>query len=64
MEEKGMNRTVEGFLRLWSEFHSKILQIWDDELKAVGTEDPQPVMLWSSQLTRSGTIQKMLNKDR
>ncbi|XP_028170294.1 chitooligosaccharidolytic beta-N-acetylglucosaminidase [Ostrinia furnacalis] len=63
MQEKGLNTTTEGFLRLWSEFHETVLSIWDEELKAIGT-DAQPVILWSSALTKANYIQKFLNKDR
>ncbi|KAL0822380.1 hypothetical protein ABMA28_004469 [Loxostege sticticalis] len=64
MREKGLNQTTEGFLRLWADFHSNILSIWDEELAAVGTETPQPVILWSSGLTKSSYISRLLNKDR
>ncbi|CAH4006618.1 unnamed protein product [Pieris brassicae] len=63
MENKGYERNVEGFIKLWAEFHSTALQIWDEELAEIGQSD-QPVMLWSSELTQAHRIQKYLNKDR
>lgn len=64
MESKTYDTTVDGFIKLWSEFHEKALDIWDEELTALGYEDKQPVMLWSSELTQAHRIQKHLDKDR
>ncbi|XP_034831194.1 chitooligosaccharidolytic beta-N-acetylglucosaminidase [Maniola hyperantus] len=63
MESKNYDTSVDGFIKLWSEFHEKALDIWDEELSALGQEK-QPVMLWSSELTQSHRIQKHLSKDR
>ncbi|VVD03244.1 unnamed protein product [Leptidea sinapis] len=63
MKDKGYDTNVEGFMKLWGEFHKKALQIWDEEL--LHTRQPeQPVMLWSSELTQPNVIQKYLSKDR
>ncbi|XP_072947193.1 chitooligosaccharidolytic beta-N-acetylglucosaminidase isoform X2 [Epargyreus clarus] len=64
MKEKGYDTTVEGFIKLWAEFHQKALEIWDEEMIAAGTVNPQPVMLWSSELTQAHRISKYLNKER
>ncbi|RVE47860.1 hypothetical protein evm_007491 [Chilo suppressalis] len=64
MEEKGIERTVEGFIKLWGDFHTNALQAWDEELKSLGINEPQPVMIWSSELTQAHRIQKYLSKDR
>lgn len=63
MKEQGYETNVEGFIKLWGEFHEKALKIWDEELEAVG-QTPQPVMIWSSELTQPHRVQKYLNKDR
>ncbi|CAH2256676.1 jg19632 [Pararge aegeria aegeria] len=64
MESKNYDTSVDGFIKLWSEFHEKALEIWDEELSEIGQEDKQPVMLWSSELTQAHRIQKHLSKDR
>lgn len=64
MMDKGFDTTVDGFIRLWAEFHAKTLQLWDEELAATGTSVKQPVLLWSSELTQANRIQKYLSKDR
>ncbi|XP_045450684.1 chitooligosaccharidolytic beta-N-acetylglucosaminidase [Melitaea cinxia] len=63
MKEQGYETNVEGFIKLWGEFHEKVLKIWDEELEAVG-QTPQPVMIWSSELTQPHRVQKYLDKDR
>lgn len=63
MKDQGYDTTEEGFMKLWGEFHNKALQIWDEEISAKGL-DPQPVMLWSSQLTQAQRISQHLDKER
>ncbi|XP_038206430.1 chitooligosaccharidolytic beta-N-acetylglucosaminidase [Zerene cesonia] len=63
MKSKGYERNVEGFMKLWAEFHSTALGIWDEEIAALGGSQ-QPVMLWSSELTQAHRIQRYLSKDR
>lgn len=63
MQQQNYEITKEGFIELWSEFHTKALQAWDEELQAAGGT-PQPVMLWSSELTQAHRIQNHLSKDR
>lgn len=55
--------STEGFIELWAEFHSKALQAWDEVVQATGSP-VQPVMVWSSELTRASRIQRHLSKDR
>lgn len=64
MQTKGYSRNVEGFMNLWSEFHEKALNIWDEELAAIGETEKQPVLIWSSELTQAHRIQKHLDKKR
>ncbi|KAL4712048.1 hypothetical protein ACJJTC_003715, partial [Scirpophaga incertulas] len=64
MQDKGWNRSLDSFIKLWGEFHTTALQIWDEELKATGLSIPQPVMIWSSELTQAHRIQKYLDKSR
>ncbi|OWR46107.1 beta-N-acetylglucosaminidase 1 precursor [Danaus plexippus plexippus] len=64
MQTKGYSRNVEGFINLWSEFHEKALNIWDEELAAIGETEKQPVLIWSSELTQAHRIQKHLDKKR
>ncbi|XP_041987291.1 chitooligosaccharidolytic beta-N-acetylglucosaminidase [Aricia agestis] len=64
MQGKGIETNLEGFIRLWAEFHATALKIWDEEMAAIGQTEKQPVMLWSSELTQAHRIQKYLNKDR
>lgn len=64
MRNKGFETNVEGFIRLWAEFHARALLLWDQQLKEVKGEDPQPVILWSSELTQAHRIQRYLDKDR
>ncbi|KAG7295936.1 hypothetical protein JYU34_021024 [Plutella xylostella] len=64
MKDKGYSTDREGFIKLWAEFHSKALQIWDEEYAAAGGKAPQPVMLWSSELTKPERIDKYLDKTR
>ncbi|CAG4947066.1 unnamed protein product [Parnassius apollo] len=63
MKNKGFDTDTEGFIRLWAEFHSKALQIWDEETMAVGGQQ-QPVLIWSSELTQPERIQNYLDKKR
>lgn len=64
MTNRGFSLDIDGFIRLWAEFHANALQIWDEELKEEGAENNQPVMLWSSDLTQANRIQNYLSKDR
>ncbi|XP_068618270.1 chitooligosaccharidolytic beta-N-acetylglucosaminidase [Battus philenor] len=63
MRDRGFDTDSEGFMRLWAEFHSKILQVWDEVSTASGGER-QPVVIWSSELTQASRVQKYLDKDR
>ncbi|KAI8426101.1 hypothetical protein MSG28_005060 [Choristoneura fumiferana] len=64
MKNKGFEINTEGFIRLWAEFHARALLVWDQQLKETTGEDPQPVILWSSELTQAHRIQRYLDKDR
>ncbi|KAJ0178174.1 hypothetical protein K1T71_005997 [Dendrolimus kikuchii] len=59
MKNQGYDRNVEGFMQLWSEFHYKALEAWDDV-----TKSSLPVMIWSSELTQAHRIQNYLDKNR
>nr|BAN20808.1 beta-hexosaminidase [Riptortus pedestris] len=60
MKTKGYPRTVDGFIRLWSEFHSRALDAWD---KAVGHKNTK-IILWTSDLTNPFAIEDSLDKSR
>ncbi|CAO1349067.1 unnamed protein product [Diamesa tonsa] len=59
MQTKGWDRSVNGFLLLWSEFQSKVLAIWDEV-----TNRNDSIILWSSDLTNPKNIEKYLPKER
>ncbi|CAB3247641.1 unnamed protein product [Arctia plantaginis] len=63
MRQKNYEISLNGFIDLWSEFHEKALQAWDEELEAAGGTK-QPVMLWSSELTQVRRIQQHLSNER
>ncbi|CAK1586026.1 unnamed protein product [Parnassius mnemosyne] len=63
MKNKGFDTDIEGFIRLWAEFHAKALQIWDEETMAVGGQQ-QHVLIWSSELTQPNRIENYLDKNR
>lgn len=64
MQQKKFETNENGFIELWAEFHAKALEAWDQELEAANGTPPQPVMLWSSELTQAHRIQKHLSKER
>lgn len=59
---KNNNRSLSenAYLDLWSEFHNKALNVYDNE---VG-DSKSDIVLWSSGLTEPRTIQKHLDKKR
>ncbi|XP_075978702.1 beta-hexosaminidase 2 isoform X2 [Anticarsia gemmatalis] len=63
MQQQKYEISVDGFVALWSEFHEKALDAWDEQMQAIGGTK-QPVMLWSSELTKANRIQNHLSKDR
>ncbi|KAJ2943680.1 hypothetical protein O0L34_g16793 [Tuta absoluta] len=63
MRDKGYEVNLEGFMALWGEFHKKSLQSWDEALGAIDVE-PQPVMVWSSELTQPQRILEHLDSER
>ncbi|XP_026737933.1 chitooligosaccharidolytic beta-N-acetylglucosaminidase isoform X2 [Trichoplusia ni] len=64
MKQKKFETNENGFIELWAEFHQKALEAWDQELEAANGTPPQPVMLWSSELTQAHRIQQHLSKER
>lgn len=60
MRKSGRGTGVEDYMDLWGEFQEKALRAFDGK---VGDERT-PVVLWSSQLTEPGTIQKYLSPER
>ncbi|GBP40114.1 Chitooligosaccharidolytic beta-N-acetylglucosaminidase [Eumeta japonica] len=64
MTSRGYDLSTDGYMRLWGEFQSKVLDIWDDILHEAGVKTKQPVMLWSSELTQIRHIKRYLRKDR
>ena len=59
MQTKGWDRSVNGFLQLWSEFQRKVLAIWDEI-----TNRNDSIILWSSDLTDPKNIERYLPKER
>lgn len=60
MASKNFPRTTRGFLQLWSEFQSKVLQVWDE----ITANRNDSIVLWSSELTNPENIEEFLPKDR
>lgn len=60
MQTKNQSLTESAYLDLWSEFHSKALNVYDNE---VGDSDSD-IIVWSSGLTKPNIIEKHLDKSR
>lgn len=60
MQEKIFNQDSMGFLKLWSEFQTKALAVWDE---ITGSRNDS-IILWSSELTAPDNIEKFLPKER
>lgn len=69
LKTRGLGRDNTAFLQLWAEFQSAALRLWDDENGRTPSSRnevsaPSKVILWSSHLTNSDTIEKYLQNDR
>ncbi|EDW72133.1 uncharacterized protein Dwil_GK10305 [Drosophila willistoni] len=66
MVARGYDLGVLSFLRLWSQFHQRNLDAWDDINQRMfpNNKEPKPVILWSSHLTDPKTIEEFLPKER
>ncbi|XP_024940896.1 chitooligosaccharidolytic beta-N-acetylglucosaminidase isoform X2 [Cephus cinctus] len=60
MQERGMNRSEEDFLKLWGEFHSTQVQMLDQERNSNSIS----AIVWSSHLTSPDIIENHLDKKR
>lgn len=60
MQSKGLGRTTEDFLKLWSEYQGNALEKFDN---ATGNSKTS-VIVWSSYLTEPDVIEKYLPKNR
>lgn len=66
MQERGYDLSEQSFLRLWSQFHQKNLNSWDEinERMYPDIKEPKPVIIWSSHLTNPKYIEAYLPKER
>ncbi|XP_022211826.2 chitooligosaccharidolytic beta-N-acetylglucosaminidase [Drosophila obscura] len=66
MRAQGYDRSEQSFLRLWSQFHQRNLNAWDDinERMYPSIKEPKPVIIWSSHLTVPKYIETYLPKER
>lgn len=66
MRTRGMDLSEASFLRLWSRFHQRNLEAWDDINHRMypSVSEPKPVILWSSRLTDPQHIEQLLPKER
>lgn len=60
MKTNNRGLTGDSYKDLWSEFHTKALSVYDNE---VGDSNSD-IIVWSSALTNPLTIEKHLDKDR
>lgn len=60
MQTNNRSLTENNYLNLWSEFHNKALNVYDNE---VGNSDSD-IIVWSSGLTEPHIIEKHLPKER
>ncbi|XP_030563037.1 chitooligosaccharidolytic beta-N-acetylglucosaminidase [Drosophila novamexicana] len=66
MKARGDDLSEASFLRLWSQFHQRNLNAWDNINQRMypSVREPKPVILWSSRLTDPETIEQLLPKER
>ncbi|KAH8276665.1 hypothetical protein KR044_007626, partial [Drosophila immigrans] len=66
MRSRGYDLSEASFLRLWSRFHQRNVEAWDDINHRMypNIRDPKPVILWSSRLTDPQHIEQLLPKER
>ncbi|XP_060661737.1 chitooligosaccharidolytic beta-N-acetylglucosaminidase [Drosophila nasuta] len=66
MRTLGYDLSEASFLRLWSRFHQRNVEAWDNINRHMYPKisDPKPVILWSSRLTDPQHIEQLLPKER
>ncbi|EDV91695.1 chitooligosaccharidolytic beta-N-acetylglucosaminidase [Drosophila grimshawi] len=66
MKKRGYDLSEASFLRLWSQFHQRNLQAWDEINRRMfpSVSAAKPVILWSSRLTDPEHIEQLLPKER
>ncbi|KAH8386448.1 hypothetical protein KR093_000607, partial [Drosophila rubida] len=66
MRTLGYDLSEASFLRLWSRFHQRNVEAWDDINHRMypNIRDNKPVILWSSRLTDPQHIEQLLPKER
>lgn len=65
MYNNGLGRTTDDFLKLWGDFQSTALRVWDEENQiSVINASKKPVIIWSSHMTDPAHIEKYLNNER
>ncbi|XP_017042042.1 chitooligosaccharidolytic beta-N-acetylglucosaminidase [Drosophila ficusphila] len=66
MRARGFDLSEQSFLRLWSQFHQRNLNAWDEinERMYPGVKEPKSVIIWSSHLTNPKYIEAYLPKER
>lgn len=65
MYNNGLGRTTDDFLKLWGDFQSQALRVWDEENRiSFINASNKPVIIWSSHMTDPEHIEKFLSNDR
>lgn len=66
MKSRGYDLSEASFLRLWSQFHQRNVEAWDEITRRMypSMKEQKPVILWSSRLTDPQHIEQFLPKER
>ena len=66
MKENNLDLSTNSFFKMWSKFHTRNLQSWDEVKQSQFPQITQPekVIVWSSHLTEADIIEEFLPKDR
>ncbi|XP_037936342.1 chitooligosaccharidolytic beta-N-acetylglucosaminidase-like [Teleopsis dalmanni] len=66
MIDTGYDLSMKSFFKLWSNFHLKNLESWDDvnQRQYPRLQSPKSVIVWSSHLTEPNIIEEFLPKER
>ncbi|XP_023291195.2 chitooligosaccharidolytic beta-N-acetylglucosaminidase [Lucilia cuprina] len=66
MRETGFDLSLPSFYKLWSVFHEKNLESWDEvnQRQYPNIKEPKSTIVWSSHLTDPQYIEKYLAKER
>ncbi|XP_034483673.1 chitooligosaccharidolytic beta-N-acetylglucosaminidase isoform X3 [Drosophila innubila] len=66
MKSRGYDLSEASFLRLWSQFHQRNVEAWDEITRRMypNMKDQKPVIIWSSRLTDPQHIEQLLPKER